>query len=104
MPDNFASVNLSKLVAMKRDWEGVVSDRGLAMAKIQERLTGLVARDANAMVPAASAVEFFNAILEFGKAGGKVELLNDLLMSIGTAERVREPDSDGHHEGDFRLA
>lgn len=106
MTGRYVPVNVAKLEDMKSAWERVVSDRGLVLAKVRGRLADLVARDENATVGVRQAMEFFDAILEFGKAGGHVEALDELVRSLAGAGGVRggrDTEDTGHHEGDFRL-
>lgn len=84
---------MSKLHAMKRDWEGVVADRGVALTKIKDRLKHLES------VPRDVVIEFYDAILAFGKAGGHVELLDGLIEDLSRSPLVRE----SPEPGEFRL-
>lgn len=84
---------------MRGEWESVVIDRGLALNKLKAEL------HKQEMVPVSAVVDFYDAILALGKAGGRVEMLDGLIADLQRAPEG-EPTNDGpepHAEGSFRL-
>ena len=101
MAEEHVTVNLAKLRAMRDDWQAVVNDRGPAMAKLNEQLKQ---SQTVAMVRVA---EYYNGVLELGRAGGRVELLDELIASLTSHQTTFTPvpgsDDDSNTEGDFRV-
>jgi hypothetical protein len=101
MADRYVQVNLEKLEAMRRDWQAVVNDRGPAMAKLNEQLKQ------SPTVAMARVAEYYNGVLELGRAGGRVELLDEMIASLTSHQTPYTPqpasDEDPNPEGDFRV-
>src|SRR6185369_14706528 len=102
MSDRYVSVNLNKLEVMKQEWESIVIDRGLALGKLKAEL------HKQETVPVAAVVDFYNAVLAFGKAGGVVEMLEGLITdleqgNVRQSASKADDDIEPHAEGTFRL-